>query len=120
MHRICNIYDWKYLKHWFTALENGKAVCAGKQGIEESGDEELGNAVKLLLNDCFPISIICIYYEKSECRILLTPLWKSIFNFLKSKRSVKINDRIAYFNDFTDDEQNAILNALITAIWIAD
>lgn len=120
MHRIGNIYDWKNLRHWLTALTNGKVAYMNEQKIAECGDHELENALWLLSQDCFPISLICFYFAEDECRILLTPLWKSIFRFLNNGRGAQINGRKAYFNEITDDEQKSFLHASISAIWMSN
>ncbi len=120
MYRTYNIYEWKNLRHWTTALENGKITFANKGKVKECGDKELENALKLLQNDCFPIAILCIYHGKNKYGILLTPLWKSIFCYLNNERKANINGKTAYFSDITDDEQRKILKASIFAIWMSD
>lgn len=120
MYRIKNAYNWKSLRHWTTALENGMAVYLNEYNLMDADDYMLENALKLLHNDCFPISLMCIYREECSCKICLTPLWKGIFDFIKNERSICINGERILFSDIMDDEQKKILSATIFSIWISN
>lgn len=118
MYRMQDVYGWKNLRHWALALHMGKVTIYDEGEETDVSDTVLENAVSLLLNDCFPISLICICTENMEKKIVLTPLWKGIFGYLNNERSINAKKKQIYFKEMSDDDQKSILNALIHTIWI--
>lgn len=119
MHRTENYYKWKMLKHWKKAIEAGAVQI---KIIEEIRIEDslLEKAIGMLENNCFPITIICCQNEDRQREIWMTSLWVAIFNFLGNRRCIRRDGKEINFTGMGADEQNAILNAWIESIWIAE
>jgi len=107
------------LKHWNTALELG---AVHRKIIVNKRDEEilLENAIEMLVSNCFPIAIVCYTNKKKEKEIWMTPLWVEIFNFLDGKSCIRKEDDQIYFEEMEDYKQQAVLNAWIESVWLAE
>ena len=119
MHRIENYYKWKTLKHWKVAIEAGAVRVKIIETIKPE-DFLLEKAIELLENNCFPVTIICYQNEEKQREIWLTSLWTEIFDFLENGRRVRRDGKETGFAEMEADEQNAVLNARIESIWIAE
>lgn len=119
MYRIKDNYNWKKLRHWKTVIEKGDARWrGGGNACVDSSALEL--AMVLLLNDCFPISIVCCCMDDGKKEILATPLWESIFSFLNNERQIKWDGCLVYFKEMEAEEKQAILDAYIFSIWLKE
>lgn len=117
MHRAADNYNWKTLKHWRIAVESGNVRTKAIE-TNKVPDALLKDALKLLASDCFPVTVICCKGKHGEKELLLTSLWKGIFDFLEDKRSLEIEGETVFFTKMTDDEKNSVLSAQVPSIWV--
>lgn len=118
MYRLEDHYNWRVLRHWRIALETGN-VGRKTIGTGKITNDLLGNAIKLLKDDCFPVSIICYCTVKNRKEIWMTPLWTGIFGFLDNQEYFEMAGEKIFFQDMTDTDQKAILNAQIASMWVS-
>lgn len=119
MRRIENYYKWKTLKHWKVAVETGAVRVKIIEGAKH-GDVSLEKAIDLLVHNCFPVIMICFRNEERQKEIWLTSLWLEIFDFLGNRRRIRRSGQEIAFVEMGADEQNAVLNAWIESIWMAE
>lgn len=119
MYRIEDNYNWKKLSQWKFVVESGN-VGWKEIGGGHVGDKELENALRLLVNNCFPTAIICRCTKEHKKEILATPLWEDIFSFLNNKRQIAKAGKKVYFCDMEPKEQESVLDATIFSIWVRD
>lgn len=116
MKRINDNYNWKTMEHWKYVMD--KNCVEWKEIIgEKVHEKEVNQAVQLLLQDCFPIAIICCI-ENGKKKIIGTPIWKEIFRFLNNERKIERNGKIILFKNLNEDEKRKLLDAQIHSIWI--
>lgn len=118
MKRIKDYYNWKTLEQWKYVIDN-KSVGKKSMPGHELSEEELGQVVEFLIQDCIPISIFCSVKE-DEKKIWSTPLWEKVFDFLDNKEMIRKDKRRMYFEDFSADEKKKIMRAQIYSIWIEE
>lgn len=119
MHRLIDYYNWNTLKEWLYVVEKGSV----KRLSVENGELEqniLDRIIFLLKNDCFPISIICICKEDQSKTIIETTIWKGIFEYIDNKRFCIDYGKKLYFKDLSKEDQNNILNAQISSVWVGN
>lgn len=119
LRRVNDYYNWTKLSHWNDALIDGSVTWGQISDEKHVRDIVLYSAVELLINNCYPISLICCYTYMNEKMLLYTPLWNDIIQFVNGKRSIFVNERNVFFQDFSEDERYAILNANVCSVWIA-
>lgn len=117
MHRVADNYNWKTLMHWRIAVETGNVRMKVMES-DKISDALLKAALKLLVCDCFPVTIICCKKKEGKKELLLTSLWKGIFDFLEDKRNLETEGETVFFTKMTDDEQKSMLNAQVPSIWV--
>lgn len=117
--RIENYYHWKTLEQWKTVLESGMVQ---RRVIEEEAKENilLENAIEMLVNNCFPVAIVCYRNKERKKEIQMTPLWVEIFDFLEGRRYIRKENEEISFKDMENCEQKAILNAWIQSVWMTE
>ena len=118
MKRIRDYYNWKTLEQWKFVIDNNYVEKKKISGYELS-EKELGQAVDLLIKNCFPIAICCSVEEAIK-KIWFTPFWKRIFNFLNNKQKIERNNKLIDFQELSEEERTKIMKAEIYSIWIED
>lgn len=116
MRRIKDYYNWKTLEQWKFVVDK-KMVNLKPMSGGQLSEKELGQAIDLLLQDCFPIAIICnIKNDKKE--IWATPLWNAIFCFLNAEQKIERKGISLSFGDMEEIERRKIMEAQISSIWL--
>lgn len=116
MRRIKDYYNWKTLEQWKFVVDK-KMVNLKPMSGGQLSEKELGQAIDLLLQDCFPIAIICnIKNDKKE--IWATPIWNDVFSFLNMEKKIERNSVLISFEDMDVHEKRKIMDAQIFSIWL--
>lgn len=118
LRRIKDYYHWTKLSHWNDALINGSATWGQMSGGKDIEDNVLCSAVELLINNCYPISLICYHADTNGKVLLYDPLWYDIIQFVNGKRGIFVNEKSVHFQDLSENERCAILNANVHSVWI--
>lgn len=120
MRRIKDYYHWTKLSHWNDALADGSVIWGQIYYDDQVEDAMIYRAIELLIDNCYPYSLICCHKNDSERVLVYTPLWKDIIQFVNGKRSIIMNEKQVFFKDLSESERHAVLNADIQSIWIAN
>lgn len=116
--RIKDYYHWTKLSHWNDALINGSVTWGQMSDRKDIEDNVLCNAVELLIYNCYPISLICYHANMNGKVLLYNPLWNGIIQFVNGRRSIFVDGKDVFFQDLSENERCAILNANVHSVWI--
>lgn len=118
MHRIKDYYGWDNLENWKTAVDHGAVKIRKEQ--YQADDKILYQAIRMLLINCLPVSLICKDLGQDGLELLITPLWNGIFAFIYDKRKILYGNQRIVFSQMKQEEQKQILRANISTIWIKE
>lgn len=120
MYRLRNIYGLDTLEKWLKAFECG-LVTLKKGKIDEISKQQLLRIVKMGMQNCLPIQIVC--YRQScgstnQCIVYSDSYLEFLLDFLKGRSALAAGDEEICFDKMGNEERNRLLKASINSVWI--